>query len=57
MIHYEDGKEGCRAAAQAYGRRDVRGNGIGPTEQQVTTGHHSYSRYYCIKHDIERVFP
>ena len=57
MIHKEDCKEGCCPAAQACWRCNVRGNSVGSTEQQITTGQQGRSHHYSIKHNKESIFP
>ena len=41
-------KEGSSPSAQTYRRRNVRSNGIAPTEQQIAAGYQTQDCHYCI---------
>ena len=47
------GKEGRCPTAQANWRRDIRSNGIAPTEQQIATCHQRHHGHCPVKHRIE----
>ncbi|MBQ6377412.1 MAG: hypothetical protein IJJ56_01290 [Prevotella sp.] len=49
-------KEGRRPPAQAQGRRDVRGKGVGSAQQQVAAGYQAQYHHARIKHQIEDIF-
>ena len=49
VIQSEGCKDGSSPPAQAYRRRNVRGNGVSPTEQQITAGQHGRSCHHWIK--------
>jgi hypothetical protein len=55
VTHCHCCKEDSSPAAQMHWRRNVRGNGISPTEQQVAAGNQIQSRHYCVKHHIEYI--
>ena len=56
MAQGDGGKQRTCPPAQAQGRRDVGGNGIGPAQQQVAACHHGHKRHTRIKYDEERIF-
>ena len=47
MTQSHEGKECCRPSAQAYWWRNVRGNGVGPAEQQIAAGNQIQCCHYC----------
>ena len=55
MTQRHAGKEDSRPPAKAYWRRDVWRDGIGPTKQQIATGHQRHHCHCSIKHHIEEI--
>ena len=49
-------KYGSPSAQTSWGG-DVSSKSVAITEQQITVCYYGHRCYYCIKHQIERIFP